>query len=115
MKEQLIMRLDAKPFDEMKTGKKLWEVRINDDKWNGVRSGDTVCVVRRPDLEEKMLVAVEERQTFLNVQRLLDHIPLKELGVFEKELDFIQTLMNHYTPKSMNDYGLVAMKVKIGK
>lgn len=112
-KEPVVMRLDRKPFDEMKAGKKVWEIRINDDKWNGVRAGDSIPVMRRPELEEKIMVTIVERQTFLNVQRLLDHIPLNELGQFTNELEFIQTIMNHYTPKAMNDYGLVAMKVKV--
>ena len=115
MAEPIVMRMDRKPFDEIKEGKKIWEVRVNDEKREKIRTGDTIILMRRPEFEEKLNVVVEERQLFLNVQRLLDKIPLHELGVYPTELDFIQTIMNHYTPKAMNDHGLVAMRIKVSK
>ncbi len=106
------MRLDRKAFDRMKDGKTLWEIRLNDEKRKGVSVGDEIVFMRRPELEERLPMIVEEKVPFLNVQRILDHIALSEIGEYATELEFIQSLMAHYTPGEMVEKGLIAFKVR---
>lgn len=112
-KETVVMRLDRKPFDLMKSGKKLWEIRLNDEKRKGVMVGDKIVFMRRPELEERLEITVEEKIFFSDIQRLLDKIPLSELGAEGiPEIDFIQGFLSHYRPEELVQYGIVAFKVK---
>lgn len=112
MPNSVVMRLEKEPFDLLKSGKKLWEIRLNDDKRKGIGVGDEIVFMRRPELEERLPMIVEEKVPFTNVQRLLDKIDHAEIGNYENELEFIQQLMTHYTPGEMMEKGLIAFKVR---
>ncbi len=109
----MIMRLDRKDFDRLKEGTKCWEIRLNDEKRKGIRVGDQIVFMRRPELEERLPMIVEERQLYSDVQRLLDKVPLKEIAPPEMtEVEWIQSFMSHYRPEELVQYGIVAFKVK---
>lgn len=112
MPNSVVMRLDRKNFDWLKTGKKIWETRLNDEKRKCVSVGDEIVFMRRPELEERLPMIVEEKVPFTNIQRLLDYIKLSELGEYANELEFIQEIMTHYTPGEMMENGLIAFKVR---
>ncbi len=113
MANSVVMRLEKKSFELLKSGKKIWEIRLNDDKRKCVGVGDEIVFMKRPELEERLPMIVEEKVPFVSVQRLLDKIDLADIGDYANELEFIQQLMNHYTPGEMNEKGLVAFKVRL--
>lgn len=113
MANSVVMRLEKKPFELLKSGKKVWEIRLNDDKRKCVGVGDEIVFMKRPELEERLPMIVEEKVPFTNVQRLLDKIDLSEIGDYGNELEFIQQLMTHYTPGEMNEKGLIAFRVRL--
>ena len=90
----------------------MWEIRLNDEKRQAIAAGDQITFSRRPDNVQTTNVVVEERLTFQNLQRLLDKIPLEEIGSYQNELDFIQTFMTHYRQIDMVQHGVVALKIK---
>lgn len=53
------MRLHPKPFEEIKSGIKTTEVRLNDKKRKAVKIGDTIKFLKRPDLKESIIVKVK--------------------------------------------------------
>ncbi len=112
MANSVVMRSERKAFDRLKSGKTLWEVRLNDEKRKCVGVGDEIVFMRRPELEDRLPMIVEEKVPFTNVQRLLDNIDLVEIGDYANELEFIQQLMTHYTPGEMMEKGLLAFKVR---
>lgn len=113
MPNSVVMRLEKKPFELLKSGKKIWEIRLNDEKRKCVGVGDEIVFMKRPELEERLPMIVEEKVPFANIQRLLDKIPMSELGAEEySELEYIQGFMAHYTPGEMVEKGLVAFKVR---
>lgn len=113
MNESVIMRVDRKAFDRLKDGSKTWEIRLNDEKRKGIHIGDSIVFMRRPELEERLPMVVEEKQLFSDVQRLLDKVPLKDIAAPETtEVEWIQSFMTHYRPEELVQYGIVAFKVK---
>ncbi len=113
MPEPIIMRVEKEPFHLLKNGLKIWEIRLNDEKRKGIRAGDEIVFMKRPDLEERLPMIVLERQHFNDVQRLLDMIPLSELGYEGRtELEFIQQFMTHYRPDEVINHGIVALKLR---
>ena len=112
MPNSVVMRIEGRDFELFKAGKKFWEIRLNDDKRKGVGVGDEIVFMRRPQLEDRLPMIVEEKVPFMNVQRLLDKIPLSEITDCPSEVEYVQYLMTHYTPGEMVEKGLVAFKVR---
>lgn len=108
------MRLDRKDFDRLKAGLKCWEVRLNDEKRKGINIGDEIVFMRRPELEDRLPMIVEEKHRFSDIQRLLDKVPLSEVAPEEgmSEVAWIQDFMTHYRPEEVVTAGLVAFKVR---
>lgn len=113
MANSVVMRIEGRDFELFKSGKKFWEIRLNDDKRKCVRVGDEIVFMRRPQLEDRLPMIVEEKVPFTNLQRLLDKIPLSEITDCTNEVEYVQHLMTHYTPGEMNEKGLVAFKVRL--
>lgn len=105
--------LQPKAFDEIKAGKRLYEIALNDEAHRAVLPGDEILLKRRHELTEEMTVIVEEHLYFPNLQRLLDKIPLEDLGVYQNELEFLQSFMAHYRPEVMQRSGIAAFKIKL--
>ena len=105
--------LQPKPFDEIKAGLRTYEIALNDEDHRAILPGDEIVFKRRHELTEELTVVVEEHLYFPNLQRLLDKIPLKELGDFKSELEFLQSFMAHHRPEAMQRSGIAALKIKI--
>jgi ASC-1-like (ASCH) protein len=113
MPNTIVMRLDRKPFDLVKAEKKIWEIRLNDEKRQGISVGDTIVFMRRPELEERCEVQVVEKIFFSDMQRLLNAIPRSEFGCEGiSELEYIQGFLAHYRPEEVVRFGIVAFKIK---
>ena len=61
-----IMKLYAENFDEVKSGIKKREYRLNDEKRKLVKVGDTIKFVRLPNMDEEYVVDVIGIETFDN-------------------------------------------------
>ena len=61
-----IMKLYAENFDEVKSGIKKREYRLNDEKRKLVKVGDTIRFVRLPNMDEEYVVDVIGIETFDN-------------------------------------------------
>lgn len=61
-----IMKLYEFSFNDLKTGKKKREYRLNDNKRKLVRIGDTIKFLKLPNLDEEFVVDVENIETFDN-------------------------------------------------
>ena len=61
-----IMKLYVENFDEVKSGIKKREYRLNDEKRKLVKVGDTIKFVRLPNMDEEYVVDVIGIETFDN-------------------------------------------------
>lgn len=61
-----IMKLYESNFNNLKSGKKKREYRLNDEKRKLVRVGDTIRFLKLPNLDEEFLVDVINIETFDN-------------------------------------------------
>ncbi len=55
-----IMRLDVEPFNLIKNGKKKVEYRLNDEKRQKIKVGDTITFIKRPLEDESIKVKVTD-------------------------------------------------------
>lgn len=61
-----IMKLYESSFEELKSGKKKREYRLNDEKRKLVRVGDTIRFLKLPNLDEEFVVDVKGIEAFDN-------------------------------------------------
>ena len=61
-----IMKLFESDFNNLKSGKKKREYRLNDDKRKQVRIGDTIRFLKLPNLDEEFVVDVNSIEVFDN-------------------------------------------------
>ena len=61
-----IMKLYESSFEDVKSGKKKREYRLNDEKRKLVRVGDTIRFLKLPNLDEEFVVDVKGIETFDN-------------------------------------------------
>ena len=59
-----IMKLYESSFNDLKSGKKKREYRLNDDKRKLVRIGDTIKFLKLPNLDEEFVVDVKNVETY---------------------------------------------------
>lgn len=61
-----IMKLYKSNFENLKSGKKKREYRLNDEKRKLIRVGDTIRFLKLPDLDEEFIVDVKKIEIFDN-------------------------------------------------
>lgn len=68
---QHTMKLNQNAFERMKKGIKKREYRVNDEKRQKIKVGDTIEFHKLPDLQEKTLMDVEEIELYNRMQLAL--------------------------------------------
>lgn len=105
--------LQPKVFEEIKEGVRKYEVALNNEEHRMLVPGDEIVLKRRHGSGETLTVIIEERLMFANLQQLLSKIPLKDLGEFRSDLDFLQTFMAHNRTEELQKAGIVAFKIRV--
>lgn len=108
------MKLHAEPFEKIKSGAKIYELRLYDEKRRQISVGDFIEFTRRDD-GEKCLVKVIDIAIFDNFSDLYSTLPLSECGYSPNETAKATPAdMEKYYPKSeQQKYGAVAIKIAL--
>lgn len=83
------MKLLPEPFELIKSGKKVIEVRLNDEKRQKVKIGDTIVFAKLPDLNEKLRVKVLGLLHYGTFEQLYRDIPFRLFGREGKTLEWM--------------------------
>lgn len=103
------MRLDSEWYKLIEEGKKTIEYRLNDEKRQLIKVGDTITFTKRPLEEEKIQVEVENLKYYPN---------LLEMYTATFECDFKDTYKDpqavvddttYYSKEDVEKYGCVAI------
>lgn len=110
------MKLRAKYFNLIKQGKKIYEVRLNDEKRKLIDVGDVITFKKKPELSESFNVIVKDLIYFDSFDEMASTLPLEKVG-FENEKvnEVIDIYHQFYTIEDEKKYGIVAIKVEILK
>ena len=105
------MKLNERPFENIKNGTKTIEFRLYDEKRQKVKINDQIEFSKLPDLQEKLLVEVIElyrENTFEDLFRKLytdeEEITKKVKGMYEI-----------YSPEEEKKYGVIGIKISVVK
>lgn len=107
------MGLYEEPFQSIKLGKKLVEVRLNDVKRRKIQIGDKIIFTKLPGGVEQLEVIVKNLTVYSSFKEMYEAIPAEAFdSVGEKLEDMLQSTYEIYSKKQEKQFGTLAIEVK---
>ena len=105
------MHLDPLPFEEISSGLKKIESRLNDEKRQKIHVGDTIRFYKRPECVKEVEVKVLKLHHYKSIKELVGATPIEYWGPrFKNKQQLIDTSW-HYTEEEIRKHGLLAIYV----
>lgn len=108
------MKLQPKYYDYILKGTKRIEIRLNDEKRQKIRLGDTIKFFREPELTESFKVRVVGLLRYNSFADLFQDFPIEILAdhtMTKKEL--IQVLEEFYPEEEQKKYGVLGIRIEL--
>lgn len=109
------MKLHKRPFDMIKCGEKIFELRLFDEKRRAIQADDEIEFTCSSDNSRKLLCRVLKLHVFDTFKELYESLPLDRCGYTESELPSASYKdMGEYYPQEMQmKYKVVAIELEI--
>ena len=108
------MKLQPKYFNFILNGTKRIELRLNDEKRQTIKVGDTIKFLKEPNLDESFLVKVIELikyNSFLEMFNDYDISILSDNSMSKEEL--LNDLEKFYTKEMQQTYGVLGIRFEL--
>lgn len=108
------MKLQPKYFNYILNGTKRIELRLNDEKRQTIKVGDTIKFLKEPNLDEFFLVKVIELikyNSFLEMFNDYDISILSDNSMSKEEL--LNDLEKFYTKEKQQTYGVLGIRFEL--
>lgn len=110
------MKLKSAYFDKIKSGEKIFEIRLFDEKRKNIKTGDLISFRKDPELEEELLTKVEDLIVFKNFEEMIGKLGSQTIGFENKTHEEIEKVYHSfYSVEDENKYGVLAIKIKVIK
>ena len=101
-------------FDLIKSGKKVLEGRLNDDKRKIFNVGDKITFYKEPEKTVTMQAIILDKYLFNNFDEMANELDKSKLGFENKtKEEMIKVYRTIYTLEDENKYGVVIFKIKV--
>lgn len=112
---QHTMKLKPAPFEKIRAGKKTIELRLYDEKRKQISVGDSIRFVKADNASDTIDTTVEDLFVFDSFEELYIHLPLKECGYAEEELQTASSkdMELYYSKEEQGRYGVVGIKISL--
>ena len=109
------MRLTAAPFEKLRNGSKVIELRLYDEKRKRIKTGDTILFISLKDPNDTLLTRVADIYTFASFEDLYRALPLEDLGYSADEVPTAspKDMEQFYTEEDQEKYGVVGIQIKL--
>ena len=107
------MRLDPKPFELIKSGKKTVELRLYDEKRQRLNKGDDIIFINNADENEKIAVTVNDLHIYTSFSELFTVIDPELCGYAQGttvETAVIE-MRKYYSEELESSYGVIGIKL----
>jgi len=106
------MKLNARPFEAIKSGKKDIELRLNDEKRQQLQLGDTITFFKLPDQKETVVAEIVGLLRYPTFADLAEDFAPERMGGTDKT-SIVQGMHKYYSPEDQARLGVVGIKLKI--
>lgn len=107
------MGLYGEYFQAIKEGKKIVEVRLNDEKRRSIRVGDSIEFIKVPQHDEILKVQVSDLRKYDTFEAMYKDISFKD---FDCEgwsmIEMIDGTYEIYTPEQEKEWGTLAIFIE---
>ncbi len=108
------MSLFEEPFALIQSGKKVIEIRLNDEKRQAVKIGDTIVFSKLPDGRERLEVKVLGLLHYGSFEQLYRDIPMALLGREGRTMEqMLEGTYAIYTKEQEKQYGALGIRIKL--
>lgn len=110
----IIMHLADEYFDLIKSGEKIFEIRINDEKRQKIEVGDTILFKRQSNSLDGLVVKIIERRQFNSFKEMISRLDFNDIGMSGKDPEeVLQLYQSFYSKDEEEKYGVVAFKLQL--
>lgn len=106
------MKLNKKPFNMIKSGKKTVELRLYDEKRRKIVSGDKI-IFKSLDTGETITVTVLNLHIYDSFAELYKHFNKISMGYEEDEIANPNDMNEYYTPENQEKFGVVGIEISL--
>ena len=108
------MKLQPKYFNYILNGTKRIELRLNDEKRQTIKLGDTIKFLKEPNLDESFLVKVIELIKYNSFLEMFNDYDISILSVnsMSKE-ELLNDLEKFYTKEKQQTYGVLGIRFEL--
>lgn len=109
------MNLTPAPMQEIRTGNKTIELRLNDEKRKQISVGDTIKFINTEDSNDTLRVKVVDLFLFSSFAELYDNLPLLNCGYNEDNINTAspEDMEMYYSREKQNKYGVVGIEISL--
>ena len=109
-----VIKLQPEYYNFMLNGTKRIEIRLNDEKRQQIKIGDTIKILKEPELNESFKVKVIgllKYKTFEDIFRDFDISILSDKAMTKEEL--LAVLEKFYTKEKQEQYGVLGIRIEL--
>lgn len=109
------MNLHDAPYDMIATGRKIYELRLYDEKRRNIKVGDEILFTRSSGGDDSMRVLVVGLHLYKSFSELYASLPLLKCGYTEEDVGTADPsdMDVYYSKEKQSKYGVVAIEIKI--
>ena len=108
------MRLHNGPFTRIKSGTKTIEMRLNDEKRQLIKVGESIKFINRVT-EEEMVTLVKGLYYFENFDELYKNFDKVLIGYDEDDDADPNDMSQYYSKEDILKYGVVGIEIEVTK
>lgn len=107
------MKLHFKPFEMIKNGDKIYELRLYDEKRRKIKANDTIVFTNKNG--EELAVCVKALHKFSSFKELYETLPLEKCGYLKEELPTASytDMQEYYSCEKQEKYGVLAIEIAL--
>ncbi len=109
------MKLLESPYERISSGKKTIEIRLYDEKRQGLNIGDIIEFSKLPDLEDKVKVEIVALLRYKSFKDLVNDFGM-EYYDYPKDYsveDFVNSIYTIYSKEKEQQYGVLGIKIRL--
>ena len=108
------MKLQPALYYAMLNGPKRIEIRLNDEKRQQIKIGDTIEFLKEPDLEESFKTRVVDLLHYESFDDMLEDIDISLLaGKDMTKEELLTALEQFYSKEKQAKYGVLGIKIEL--
>ena len=105
------MKVQTKYYNLLKSGKKVVELRLFDEKRQQIKIGDEIAFSNLSDTNDSFVAQVINLHRAESFNKLCQIITPAQAGFTSKE-ELITVLQEFYTPDSQKKYGVLGIEIQ---